>query len=341
MSGGVDSSLAAKLLLDAGHMVTGVFIRSWEDDGNCPAGADAVAAAAVADHLGIELVSIDLVPEYREQVFADFLAELRAGRTPNPDVWCNAVIKFAAFATYALEEVGADCLATGHYARVVEGRLVRGEDETKDQTYFLYRMPVAVLPRVLFPLGGLRKTQVRELARAAALPTAARAESMGICFVGKRDFRSFIRDYIDEKPGALVTVDGAVVGEHAGAHLYTIGQRQGLGLGGPGEPWYVCGKDIAANTVTVVRGREAPQLYSTGMQLTNCHWLEQPRVNWVYTCRLRHRMEPAPCTISALTARTAYIDFAAPQWGVAPGQAGVIYDGINCLGGGTIESASK
>lgn len=345
MSGGVDSSLAAHLLLQQGHQVTGVFIRSWEDDGNCPAGADAVAAAATAAHLGIELESIDLVAEYRDRVFADFLAELRNGRTPNPDVWCNAVIKFAAFADYALTELGADAFATGHYARVDGSgtNLLKAEDDNKDQTYFLYRMPVKQLPKVLFPLGELRKTEVRELAKAAQLPSAERAESMGICFVGKRPFREFVADYIDEKPGELMGTDGAVLGSHPGAHLYTIGQRHGLGLGGPGEPWYVCAKDMPANTVTVVRGREAPQLYASTITLDACHWLaaKAVRCNWVYTCRFRHRMEPAPCTLTSLSAGTATIEFAEPQWGIAPGQAGVLYDGITCLGGGTIMATKK
>lgn len=340
MSGGVDSSLAAHLLKQAGHDVVGVFIRSWEDDGQCPAGQDAVAAAAAADHIGIGLEAADFVAEYREQVFAGFLAELRAGRTPNPDVWCNAIIKFHAFADLALDTLGVDAIATGHYARIGAAgtTLLKAEDEAKDQTYFLYRLRRERLAQVRFPLGGLRKPAVRAMARAAGLPTAERRESMGICFVGQRPFREFVADYIAPRPGQLVSPDGAVVGAHEGAHLYTIGQRRGLGLGGAGEPWYVVAKDMAANTVTVVRGRRDPALLARQLELEECHWLtaRRPRRNWVYTCRHRHRMEPAPCILTAVGDTGARVEFAAPQWGIAPGQAGVLYDGIACLGGGTI-----
>lgn len=340
MSGGVDSAVAALLLKRAGHEVTGVFIRSWEDaDGSCPAGADAAAAAAAADRIGVPLEAVDFTAAYRDRVFAAFLADLRRGLTPNPDVWCNAAIKFDAFAAHALEELGAARFATGHYARVAPdgAGLLKAEDEDKDQSYFLFRMPPARLAQVLFPLGGLPKREVRRLAREAGLPNAARPESMGICFIGKRRLRDFLADYVELVPGPVVDLDGREIGRHAGALLYTVGQRQGLGLGGPGEPWYVAAKDVAANTVTAVRGRGHPALRTARARLAACHWLgEPPRPGWVYTCRHRHRMEPAPCTVAPGPAGTAAVEFARPQWAVAPGQAAVVYDGVRCLGGGAI-----
>ncbi|MBF2735966.1 MAG: tRNA 2-thiouridine(34) synthase MnmA [Betaproteobacteria bacterium AqS2] len=344
MSGGVDSSVAALLLKRAGHEVTGVFIRSWEDaDGSCPANEDAAAAAAAADRIGVPLEAVDFTADYRERVFESFLAELRRGLTPNPDVWCNAAIKFDAFADHALGPLGAERFATGHYARAEpEGRgLLKAEDEDKDQSYFLFRMPPARLAQVLFPLGGLPKAEVRRLAKEAGLPNAERPESMGICFIGKRRLRDFLADYVELRPGAVLDADGHTIGEHAGALLYTVGQRHGLGLGGPGEPWYVAAKDVAANTVTAVRGRGHPALLTGKARLVDCHWLaEPPRPEWVYTCRHRHRMEPAPCTVAAGPDGTATVEFAAPQWAVAPGQAAVVYDGVRCLGGGAIAAAA-
>lgn len=344
MSGGVDSSVAALLLKRAGHEVTGVFIRSWEDaDGSCPAGADAAAAAAAADAIGIELELVDFTAAYRERVFAAFLAELRRGLTPNPDIWCNAAIKFDAFAEHALGPLGAKRFATGHYARVAEGGagLLKAEDEDKDQSYFLYRMPPERLGQVLFPLGALAKREVRALARDAGLPNAARPESMGICFIGKRRLRDFLSDYVELRPGPILDDAGRELGQHHGALLYTIGQRHGLGLGGAGEPWYVLAKDMAANTVTVTRGREHPGFYARGARLADCHWLgEAPRTSWVYTCRYRHRQEAVPCTLRRVDGAEAELEFASPQWALAPGQAAVVYDGVHCLGGGAIAATA-
>ena len=341
MSGGVDSSVAALLLKRAGHDVRGLFMRCWEDAGDCPAGEDAAAAAAAAAAVGIELDAVDLVADYRREVFAGFLAELRAGRTPNPDVWCNARIKFSAFAQLAGREHGAERIATGHYARIDPAgpRLLRAEDENKDQTYFLYRLRRPELEQALFPLGGMLKAEVRALARAAGLPTAERRESMGICFIGKRPLRQFLAEHIPERPGAILDERGRRIGEHAGAHLYTIGQRSGLGLGGAGAPWYVAGKDIEANTVTAVRGSRHRLLLCGRVRLIDASWVSgrPPPPNWVYTCRLRHRMEPAPCTLEHAAAGRATVAFAAGQAAVAAGQALVVYDGINCLGGGTID----
>lgn len=341
MSGGVDSSVAALLLAQQGHDVTGVFIRSWEDDGDCPAGEDAVAAAAAADRIGIDLEFVDFTREYREKVFAGFLNELRAGNTPNPDVWCNAVVKFGAFAGHAFGKMGADKIATGHYARVGDGgaTLLKAESEAKDQTYFLYRIKREALSRTIFPIGHLAKREVREIAAKAGLPNHDRRESMGICFVGKRRLKDFLKPHIKASPGPMVDEQGDKVGEHAGIHLYTIGQRQGLGLGGPGEPWYVAGKDREKNEIMVVRGHGHEALLSVGATLRDCSWVaaKPPRPNWVYTCRLRHGMEPAPCTLESVRGDAATVGFAAPQWAVAPGQAAVVYDGLACLGGGTID----
>ena len=342
MSGGVDSSMAALLLARAGHDVRGLFMRCWEDgSGDCPAGPDAAAAAAAAAAIGIELDVVDLVAEYRQQVFSGFLDELRAGRTPNPDVWCNARIKFSAFLQAARSQYGAERIATGHYARIDRQgpRLLKAEDERKDQTYFLYRLGRQQLEQALFPLGGLLKSQVRAAAAEAGLPTAARPESMGICFIGKRPFRQFIAEHIPCRAGAILDEGGRRIGEHEGAHLYTVGQRAGLGLGGAGPPWYVAGKDIAANTIVAVRGADHPLLAAGRVHLIDTSWVSgrPPPARWVYTCRLRHRMEPAPCTIEQVAPGRATVAFAAVQTAVAPGQALVLYDGISCLGGGTID----
>ena len=342
LSGGVDSAVAALLLKRAGHEVVGVFIKSWEDDGSCPAGADAIAAAAVADHVGIDLLPVDLTTQYRAEVFGDFLDSLRAGHTPNPDVWCNSVIKFGHFATLAFEELGAGLVATGHYACLDEdAQLLQAEDGAKDQSYFLYRVPRERLERAIFPLGRLRKKQVREIAAEAGLPNSERAESMGICFVGKRKLKDFLAAHIDLKEGPIVDEAGNELGRHAGAPLYTVGQRHGLRLGGPGKPWYVLGKDAAANVITVGRGHDHPALFSSQAVLGSCHWgaLRPPKPGWVYTCRWRHLMEPAPCTLGSIDEDgNATVDFAAPQRAVAPGQAAVIYDGNLCLGGGTVQA---
>lgn len=343
MSGGVDSSLAAWQLKQAGCDVTGAFMRCWDDDGVCTAGQDAIDAAVAADLIGIELEEVDFIDQYRDRVFASFLSELNAGRTPNPDVWCNEMIKFGAFADYALNNLKSEYLATGHYARIAPHNtaLIKAEDESKDQTYFLYRVPSQRLNKLLFPLGGQRKSEVRKLAKQAGFPNADRPESMGICFVGKRPFREFISAYVPERSGYFVSDTGVRLGEHKGAHLFTIGQRRGLGQGGPGEPWFVAAKDIKANTVTVVRGRDHPLLTTNSITLVDCHWFDQagPSRNWVYTCCHRYRMPPAPCTVTATADdNRVTIDFAGPQWAVATGQAAVVYDGIYCLGGGTISA---
>ena len=350
VSGGVDSAVAALLLQKAGACVSGVFMRNWRDDDEaaaCHDKADFHAAAAVADKLNMELEVADFAQEYRERVFAPFLESLRRGDTPNPDVLCNAEIKFDAFRHFA-EKNGADFVATGHYARVRRGlgdsaaqdvALLKGEDSAKDQSYFLHRLTRAQLERAVFPLGGMMKADVRRLAREAGLPNWNRKDSVGICFIGERPFREFLERFIPPKPGAMVDADsGRQVGKHAGLAYYTLGQRKGLGIGGAGEGWFVAGKKQAENVLEVVCGAEHPRLRAARVSAADAHWISgaPPKINWVYAARLRHGQVPASCTLTRADADGMDIAFAAPQRAPAPGQFAVIYDGNVCLGGGVI-----
>jgi tRNA-specific 2-thiouridylase len=347
MSGGVDSSVAAWLLQKQGYRVTGLFMKNWEDDDRedyCPAKEDLIDAAAVADRIGIELEAVNFSAEYKERVFNQFLNEYRSGRTPNPDVLCNAEIKFKAFLDHALS-LGAELIATGHYAQVrqVDGKyqLLKAEDGTKDQSYFLYRLNQQQLSKTLFPLGALAKREVRAIARDLGLPTAEKKDSTGICFIGERPFREFLSRYLPPKPGKIETSDGKVVGEHAGLMYYTIGQRQGLGIGGSktGEAWYVVSKDLKRNVLTVVQGRDHAELYRDKLTARDLSWVSgvSPHCNWVYTAKIRYRQEDAPCSIARLNEDSCEIEFAQPQWAVAPGQSVVVYESRVCLGGGIIE----
>ncbi|MCC7486491.1 MAG: tRNA 2-thiouridine(34) synthase MnmA [Burkholderiales bacterium] len=349
MSGGVDSSVAALLLKEQGYRVSGLFMKNWEDDDTeeyCSSRADLVDAVAVAERLGIEIDVVNFSREYKERVFSGFLREYEAGRTPNPDVLCNAEIKFRAFLEHALA-LGAESIATGHYARIRErdGRfeLLKAEDGTKDQSYFLYRLDQGQLARALFPLGGLYKREVREIARRAGLPVHDKKDSTGICFIGERPFREFLRRYLPERPGEIRTPGGEVVGRHHGLMYYTLGQRQGLGIGGrregDGEPWFVAGKDLAANRLVVVQGRDHPALLRDRLRATSLNWISggAPHCHWVYAAKTRYRQADAPCSIAALDATQCVIEFAEPQWAVTPGQSVVIYESRVCLGGGIIE----
>jgi tRNA-specific 2-thiouridylase len=348
MSGGVDSSVTALLLKEQGYEVVGLFMKNWEDDDTdeyCPAKQDLIDAVAVADRLGIEIEAVNFSKEYKDKVFANFLAEYQAGRTPNPDILCNSEIKFRAFLDHAMT-MGADKIATGHYARVREHdglfQLLKAEDGSKDQSYFLYRLNQEQLSKTMFPLGDLYKREVRELARKAGLATSEKKDSTGICFIGERPFREFLNRYLPKEPGEMRTPEGKVVGKHEGLMYYTLGQRQGLGIGGgkdgTGEPWFVAGKDMQNNVLVVVQGHDHPLLLKDGLKATDMHWIagHDPRTHWVYCAKTRYRQPDAPCEIDLIDGQECEIKFAERQWAVTPGQSVVVYESNVCLGGGMI-----
>jgi tRNA-specific 2-thiouridylase len=347
LSGGVDSAVAAWLLKDAGHEVIGVFMKNWEDDDTdeyCTSREDLVDAVSVADVIGIEIEAINFSAEYRERVFSHFLAEYQAGRTPNPDILCNSEIKFKAFLDHALS-LGADRIATGHYAGVVERdglyRLLRAADVGKDQSYFLHRLNQKQLSRTVFPLASWRKSDVRALACRLGLPNHAKRDSTGICFIGERPFREFLNRYLPTTPGDMLTPDGRKVGRHIGLTFYTIGQRQGLGIGGAGLPWYVSGKDLGRNVLRVVQGHEHPALRTRGLCAGDLSWVAgRPPAAASLAAKTRYRQADSACTI-ALTEGDKQLEawFTEPQWAVTPGQFVVFYDGQECLGGGVIATA--
>ena len=353
MSGGVDSSVAALLLKQQGYEVSGLFMKNWEDDDTdeyCSSREDLVDAVAAAECIGIEIDVVNFSAEYKERVFSDFLSEYQAGRTPNPDVLCNAEIKFKAFLDHALG-LGADAIATGHYAQVreVEGlhQLLMAEDGTKDQSYFLYRLNQPQLAKTLFPLGKLYKRDVREIARREGLPNHDKKDSTGICFIGERPFREFLSRYLPDNPGEIRTPEGKIVGRHQGLSFYTIGQRQGLGIGGSrgsdGDPWYVAAKELRRNRLVAVQGHDHPALLSDRLTALGLNWISgtPPRCHWVYSAKTRYRQRNAPCTLLAASAERCVVGFAELQWAVTPGQSVVIYESQVCLGGGIIESGER
>jgi tRNA-specific 2-thiouridylase len=375
MSGGVDSSVAAWLLKQQGHEVVGLFMKNWEDDDDdeyCSTRQDLIDAAAVADLIGIELEAVNFAAEYKDRVFAEFLREYSAGRTPNPDVLCNAEIKFKAFLDHAMK-LGAEHIATGHYARVrsIPGvdrsalepsdahapagarvrpaecfELLRGLDPSKDQSYFLHRLSQSQLARTLFPIGHLKKTEVRRIAAELGLPNAKKKDSTGICFIGERPFREFLNRYLPTQPGPIRDADGRVVGTHVGLAFYTLGQRKGIGLGGTkqgsGEAWFVARKDMAANTLWVVQGHDHPWLMSDGLVALNAAWVAgaPPRAGTRVAAKTRYRQSDAACTVTAVDGDRFEIAFDEPQWAVTPGQSAVLYQGEVSLGGGVIESTT-
>ena len=351
LSGGVDSAVSALLLKRAGYDVVGLFMKNWEDDDDdeyCSTREDLVDCAAVADVIGIELEVVNFAAEYRERVFESFLAEYAAGRTPNPDILCNAEIKFKAFLDHAMA-LGARRIATGHYAGVREGangfELLRAADRSKDQSYFLHRLNQAQLSRVLFPLAGLKKTEVRRIAAEIGLPNAKKKDSTGICFIGERPFREFLNRYLPRKPGPMKTPDGRVVGEHIGLAFYTIGQRKGIGVGGlkgaSAEAWYVAEKDIKNNTLTVAQGHDHALLLSCALAAADLSWISgsAPSSGGSLSAKTRYRQADAPCDIASVDAQSLRLEFADAQWAVTPGQSAVLYRGEVCLGGGVIQQA--
>ncbi|TAL74124.1 MAG: tRNA 2-thiouridine(34) synthase MnmA [Burkholderiaceae bacterium] len=379
LSGGVDSAVSAHLLKMQGYEVVGIFMKNWEqddDDEYCSSNIDFVDAAAVADVLGIELEHVNFAAEYKDRVFAEFLREYQAGRTPNPDVLCNAEIKFKSFLDHALR-LGADLIATGHYARVRRHpatglcELLKGLDPAKDQSYFLHRLNQDQLARTLFPLGELRKTEVRRIAAEIGLPNAKKKDSTGICFIGERPFREFLNRYIAKEPGPIKSDRGRVLGQHQGLSFYTLGQRQGLGIGGVKErgtqrgggdhaPWFVARKDMATNTLWVVQGHDHPWLLSSSLVAGDASWVSgtapaSDNAALRLAAKTRYRQADAQCRWRGAEGIVAAgagagatpdggdafgLDFSAPQWAVTPGQSAVLYDGDVCLGGGVIAGAS-
>ena len=345
LSGGVDSAVAALLLKEAGHAVTGLFMKNWEEDdtdAHCTAEDDLKEVRAVCDALAIPFQTVNFAAEYWDRVFQYFLDEHKAGRTPNPDVLCNKEIKFKAFLDHALT-LGAEKIATGHYAQVRETgghyQLLRGADTAKDQTYFLYSLGQAELSRTLFPIGHLAKTEVRAMARAAGLPNHDRKDSTGICFIGERDFRDFLKRYLPAQPGEMRTLAGDYMGQHEGAMYYTIGKRQGLGIGGAGAAWYVVDKDIGRNILYVEQGEHHPALYNPALLASQWHWVAgaPPSLPHACTAKVRYRQTDQPCSIEQIFSGSARITFATPQRAVTPGQSVVFYEGEVCLGGAVID----
>ena len=348
MSGGVDSSVTALLLKQQGFEVIGLFMKNWEDDDDkdyCSSRQDLIDAVSVADTLDIPIEAVNFSKEYKDRVFSYFLREYEAGRTPNPDILCNTEIKFKAFLEHALG-MGAEAIATGHYAQIrqTDGhyQLLKAADGSKDQSYFLHRLNQAQLSKAMFPLGRMLKSQVREIAQKHSLSNHAKKDSTGICFIGERPFREFLNRYLPTTPGEMVTPDGKVVGKHMGLSFYTLGQRQGLGIGGgkegTGEPWFVANKDMNGNRLIVVQGHGHPDLLTKHLEAIEMHWIsgQPPDLTRNYAAKTRYCQADAACRITALADGNASFAFEEAQWAVTPGQSVVVYDGEVCLGGGII-----
>lgn len=352
LSGGVDSSVAALLLLQQGWQVEGLFMKNWEEDDDseyCAAAADLKDARSIAERLDIPLHTVNFSTEYWDRVFSYFLEEYRAGRTPNPDILCNSEIKFKAFLDYALD-LGADYIATGHYARVTHdsdySRLMQAEDDDKDQTYFLYRLNQHQLSHSLFPLGDLKKNRVREIARQEDFVNHKKKDSTGICFIGERRFRDFLSSYIPANPGDIVTPEGEIIGRHQGLMYYTLGQRQGLGIGGvkgtDNTPWFVAGKDLDNNKLIAVQGHQHELLMCDYLVAEQIHWISERPAQNSFECqsRSRHRQALQDCAVK-LENNTCRVIFDQPQRSATPGQSIVFYNHGQCLGGGIIQSTGK
>jgi len=349
LSGGVDSAVAATILIEQGYKVSALFMKNWEEDDNeeyCSAAEDLAISQSVCDLLGIQLHTVNFSAEYWDRVFQYFLMEYKAGRTPNPDVLCNKEIKFKAFLEHALK-MGADLIATGHYAGVRNQdsgfELIKAKDKNKDQTYFLHALGQYELSKSVFPLAQLEKDEVRKKAATAGLPNHDRKDSTGICFIGERRFKDFLSQYLPAQAGEIRTLDGKTKGRHDGLMFHTIGQRQGLNLGGPGGPWYVVGKDIENNILYVVEGEAHPALFSSGLIARELHWINPDIPSLCLgrlecTARIRHRQAEQSCTVE-ISENSAKVAFAVPQRAVSPGQYIVFYNNEVCLGGGIIQQA--
>ncbi|WDI29641.1 tRNA 2-thiouridine(34) synthase MnmA [Glaesserella parasuis] len=354
MSGGVDSSVSAFILQQQGYQVEGLFMKNWEEDDDtdyCTAAADLADAQAVCDKLGIKLHKINFAAEYWDNVFEHFLAEYKAGRTPNPDILCNKEIKFKAFLEYAAEDLGTDFIATGHYVRrpplEQQPKLLRGLDSNKDQSYFLYTLSEQQVAQSLFPVGDIEKPIVRAIAEDLGLATAKKKDSTGICFIGERKFKDFLARYLPAQAGEIKTVDGQVIGRHDGLMYHTLGQRKGLGIGGvkgaSENAWYVVEKDLVNNVLIVAQGQDNSALLSSGLIASQLHWVDRQPIREKLRCtvKTRYRQADILCEIQPLDDETIRVIFDEPQIAVTPGQSAVFYQGEVCLGGGIIEEQLK
>lgn len=349
MSGGVDSSVAALLLKKAGYKVIGLFMKNWEEkteEGICTSAQDYDDMRRVCDQIDIPYYGVNFVEEYKNQVFHQFIEDFKKGLTPNPDILCNKEIKFKVFMDKAME-LGADFLATGHYCQnqKIDGKnhLIKSADLSKDQTYFLYTIQGQTLEKVLFPIGHLQKENVRKIAQEHQLITYNKKDSTGICFIGERHFRSFLSQFIPMQPGEFQRLNGKKVGTHAGAAFYTLGQRKGLGIGGPGDAWFVVDKCMEKNIVFIEQGEDHPALYSSRLIASEMSWVNLPPSEIPFLCssKVRYRQEDQPCIIEKIENGKIYVSFPLPQRAVTPGQSIVFYDGAICLGGGVIECHLK
>jgi tRNA-uridine 2-sulfurtransferase len=354
MSGGVDSSVTALLLLEQGHQVTGLFMKNWEeDDGTeqCTAMEDLADAQQVCDKLGIELKTVNFAAEYWDEVFEVFLSEFKAGRTPNPDILCNKYVKFKAFLDYAIQDLGADYIATGHYARVSEKDgdycLLKGLDPDKEQSYFLYTLKQHELAQTLFPIGHLQKQEIRQLAQEAGFDNCRKKDSTGICFIGERKFKEFLQRYLPAQPGEMRSPEGQLIGKHQGLMYYTLGQRQGLGIGGvkdaPDEPWYVLDKDLENNILIVGQGHDHPLMLHNALEASCLDWCNNKPLTQTIECaaKTRYRQADQPCRVEPLGEDRCKVSFDEPQRAITPGQSVVFYRGEICLGGGVIETRTN
>lgn len=342
MSGGVDSSVTALLLKQQGFNVIGLFMKNWEEkdaQGVCTSSREYEDVVRVCDQIDIPYYSVNFVKEYWENVFAHFLEELKQGYTPNPDVLCNREIKFKVFLEKAMS-MGADYLATGHYCQIREGQLIKGLDPNKDQSYFLYTLQSETLKKVLFPVGGMPKSEVRAFASKHGLATSEKKDSTGICFIGERNFTKFLSQYLPFQPGNFETLDGKIVGEHRGTAYYTIGQRKGLEIGGPGEAWFVVGKEMKRNVILVEQGADHPALYSSSLIATDISWVgTAPSLPFRCHAKIRYRQADQECLIERIENDRLFVSFPTPQRAVTPRQSIVFYDGDVCLGGAMIKTS--